>query len=44
VAGLDPAGRAVTDMRRSTSSLPQLHVTVADPRTSRSNRVPQALH
>ena len=44
VAAPEALGRAVSDMRRSTWSLPQLQLTAADPRTRRSNRLPQALH
>lgn len=40
----DAVGRAVSDMRRSTASLPQGQVTATVPRTSRSNRLPQSLH
>ncbi|HEX6090928.1 MAG TPA: hypothetical protein VFZ13_12285 [Gemmatimonadales bacterium] len=39
--GAEAAGRAVRDMSRSTAPLPQVQVTVAVPRTSRSKRLPQ---
>lgn len=38
------AGRAVRDISRSTASLPQLQVTAAGPRTSRSKRLPHRAH
>ena len=37
----EAAGRAVRDISRSTAPLPQVQVTVAVPRTSRSKRLPQ---
>ena len=40
----EPAGRAVSDMSLSTLPLPQAQVTAEVPRTSRSKRLPQALH